>query len=135
MVASSAAGNALARTEFRFSYGPFSRQMLSLLANGPSFSRVSVNAERIEIRFGWSFQMSIPRSEIASAVRSKKPFGAGFGVHGWRGRWVINGSNDGIVQLTFRQPQQARVVGFPVKPREIFLSLEDPDGFLVAISS
>ncbi len=133
MVASSAAGNALARTEFQFSYAPGVRWILSLLGSGPASARVTVEPTQVRIRFGWSFQMTFARDAVIGAGHAQKPFGAGMGVHGWKGRWVINGSNADIVRLTFRQPERARVIGFPVKPREIFLSLEDPDGFLAAI--
>jgi hypothetical protein len=132
MVAS-AAGNALAPNEFQILYAPGIRKILTLLRIDPTKARVTVEPDQVRVRFGWSFQMSFPRDAVTDAGRDKKPFGTGMGVHGWRGRWVVNGSNDGMVRITFRQPQKARVIGFPVKARELFVSLEDPAGFLAAI--
>jgi hypothetical protein len=34
-----------------------------------------------------------------------------WGVHGWRGRWAVNGSSKGMVELTIDPPVRARVTG------------------------
>ncbi|MCC6705858.1 MAG: hypothetical protein IT334_13350 [Thermomicrobiales bacterium] len=57
----------------------------------------------------------------------------GWGVHGWRGKWVVNGSDDGIVKLTISPQIHARTLIFAITLRELYLSLEDPEGFLAAL--
>ncbi|HEX4984197.1 MAG TPA: hypothetical protein VFV63_21010, partial [Ilumatobacteraceae bacterium] len=70
------------------------------------------------------------------AIRSVKPWTGrvwGWGVHGWRGRWLVNGSSHGIVVVGIDPPAKARVLGVPVRLRELAISLEDPAGFAAAI--
>ncbi len=57
----------------------------------------------------------------------------GWGVHGWRGRWLVNGSSHGIVVLGIDPPARARTLGLPVRLRELAVSLEDPVGFAAAL--
>jgi hypothetical protein len=54
-----------------------------------------------------------------------------WGAHGWRGRWLVNGSSKGIVQLDLEPRQRAWLLGiWPISLRELYVSLTDPDGFL-----
>ncbi len=57
----------------------------------------------------------------------------GWGAHGWRGRWLVNGSSSGIVVLDIEPPAAARVLGFPVAVRELALSLETPEACCSAL--
>jgi hypothetical protein len=56
-----------------------------------------------------------------------------WGVHGWKQRWLVNGSSHGIVVLSIDPPARARVVGVPVRVRELAISLDDPVGFAAAL--
>ena len=56
----------------------------------------------------------------------------GVGVHGWAGRWLVNGATTGIVTLTVDPAARGRMLGVPVKLRVLHLSLQDPDGFVAA---
>lgn len=116
--------------QYRFSYTSLTRKLFTVLGIGPARSSVEVNRDAVRIRMGWAFDLEIPRSSIKSVMRASKPFGYGAGVHGWRGRWVVNGSNDGIVRLVLDPPPSGRTLFIPIKPRELFLSLEDPAGFI-----
>lgn len=118
---------------YRFSYTSFTKTLFTLLGIGPNRSFVEVDRDTVRIRMGWSFSLNIPRSAITSVMRASKPFGYGAGVHGWRGRWVVNGSNDGIVRLVLDPPPAGRTLFIPIKPRELFLSLEDPVGFIAML--
>lgn len=133
MAATVQTGATPAGKHYRFSYTSFTRKLFTLLGIGPERSSVEVNRDGVRIRMGWSFTLDIPRSSIKSVMRARKPFGAGAGVHGWRGRWVVNGSNDGIVRLVLDPPPTGRTLFIPVKPRELFLSLEDPAGFIAML--
>jgi len=93
------------RDEFAIKYGAF-RLLLSVLGLGPRFSRVVVDADRLTVKMGWGFSADVPRSVIASAQRSRGPVG-GIGVHGWRGRWLVNGAASGLVIIRLGMPRLA----------------------------
>jgi hypothetical protein len=84
---------------------------------------------------GWGFDSKIPRSAIIRA-RRRGPIWYAAGVHTtFRGRWIVNGAAGGIVALDLAPPVPARTVGIPIRPKEIDLSLVDPDAFLAALKS
>jgi hypothetical protein len=101
---------------------------------GPRYSGVGLDADRLVVRMGWGFSAQVPRSAIQSAERTHGLVG-GIGVHGWRGRWLVNGAASGLVLVRFDPAQRARVMGFPVKLVTLCLSLEDPDRFLAEIAT
>ncbi len=45
----------------------------------------------------------------------------GWGAHGWRGEWLINGSSSGVVRVELDPPGRARLMGLPVQLR-VFVS-------------
>ena len=55
-----------------------------------------------------------------------------WGAHGWRGRWLVNGSSKGIVELTIDPRVRAYVMGVPVKLRTLWVSVTDPDALIAA---
>jgi hypothetical protein len=117
---------------FAFRYG-FWRPLLVVLGVGPTFSRVEVTDDALRIRMGWAFRALVPRASIVAARRAEGRFWS-IGVHGWRGRWLVNGSRSGIVSVDISPAARARVIGFPVRLRTVHLGLEDPDGFLRVVS-
>ena len=125
----------MANRTFAFSYSKFSRVLLGILGTGPAFSNVTVSDVNVRVRMGWAFSATIPRAQIVSATPDRKPALMGYGVHGWRGKWAVNGSDDGIVKLTISPEIHARTVGiFAITLRELYLSLEDADGFLASLN-
>jgi hypothetical protein len=94
---------------------------------------VTVTETDVHVRMGWAFDATIPRARITSAARATKPAMFGWGVHGWNGRWVVNGSDSGIVRLTIDPPILTRMLIFALRPRELFISLDEPDRFLTAL--
>ena len=82
----------------------------------------------------WAFSGRVPRSSIIGAVRVSGPV-LGWGAHGWRGRWLINGSSRGLVRVSIEPAGRGRCLFVPVKLRELTLSLEQPDEFLAAINT
>jgi hypothetical protein len=83
---------------------------------------------------GWAFSSVIPRSAVTGARRSADMWW-GIGVHGWRHRWLVNGSVHGIVTIEIDPPTRARVIGVRVRLQTLHVSLDDPDGFLAALSA
>ena len=85
-------------------YGAF-RLLMSAMGSARSFRcrgrrRPSHRAD------GWGFSAQVPRSAIRSAERTHGLVG-GIGVHGWRGRWLVNGAASGLVMVRF-DPAQRR---------------------------
>ena len=109
-------------------YGVF-RPVLVLLGMGRRHTFVEVGPDEVRVQMGWAFRARIPREHVVSARRDRD-FRWGIGVHGWAGRWLVNGSVTGIVTVEIDPPVRARVIGWPVRLRMLHVSLRDPDGFL-----
>jgi len=96
---------------------------------------VMVGATEVEVRLGWMFRARIERDAIVAVARTE-PMRWGWGAHGWNGRWLVNGSSHDIVELTIDPRQPARLLGlWPLRLRTLWVSLEDPDGFMAALGS
>ena len=120
---------------YRIRFSSANRVFLGLLGMGPSVSDVHVDAERVRARMGWAFAADLPRTAIrAAAPEPRMPF-PGWGVHGWRGRWLVNGSSRGLVRIDVEPPQPARVVGVRVMVRELHVSVEEPDALAAALAA
>jgi hypothetical protein len=57
------------------------------------------------------------------------------GVHGWAGRWLVNGSGDGILSIDLEPRQRAYVMAVPVSLRQLQVSVDDPPALAAALSS
>jgi hypothetical protein len=102
----------------------------------PSRAYVDLGDDTIEVRMGWAFSARIPRALVTAAGPGKAPairFTAG--AHGWGGKWLVNGSADGIVDVELAEPVRASVSGVPIKLKVLSVSLEDPDAFLASLAA
>lgn len=117
---------------FAFRYDRWCGWILGLFGSGRRFSRVAVGENDLDVQLGLAFRGIVPRSSIGAAKRWRGPV-YGWGAHGWRGRWLVNGSSKGIVVLTLEPPAKGRVLGFPVLVRELAMSMEDPGGLCAAL--
>jgi hypothetical protein len=116
---------------FPIRYGAL-RRLLSVVGMGPGLSGLELDDTELRVRMGWAFRAHIPRSSITGARVVSGPVG-GIGVHGWRGRWLVNGSMAGIVGIDVDPAPRAVAVGIPVRLHYLAISLEDPDAFLAAL--
>ncbi|MUL66994.1 hypothetical protein BOO86_21140 [Mycobacterium sp. CBMA 234] len=98
---------------------------------GPRHSDVEVRDGALHLSMGWGFSAEIPLSSIVEASRWERRI-TSWGVHGFRGRWLVNGSSDGVVALTVAPPVKAKVVGVPVTLRELGVSVTDPQALIAA---
>jgi hypothetical protein len=100
----------------------------SVLLLPPRDAYVDVGDE-IVVRMGWAFRASFPRAFV---VRASLHPGTVIspGVHGLSGRWLVNGSSGGLVSLELAPEQRGRVMGVPVKLRELMVSVEQPEVLL-----
>jgi hypothetical protein len=82
---------------------------------------------------GWGFRGTIPLSSIKNAEPNDDRVYAR-GVHCWRGRWLVNGSPKGMVELTIDPPVRAYVAGVPITLRTLRVSVTDPDALIAAVA-
>ena len=117
---------------FALRYGRFNAILLGLLGMGRRHSSFVVSGDEVAVRMGWAFQTRIPRSSIVTAQTDDRSV-LGWGVHGWRSRWLVNGSSKGLLRVTIDPPAPARVCGFPVELALLRVSLDDRDAALEAL--
>ena len=109
-----------------------------LFRAGRGVSGVEVDADQIRVRMG-SFKLDIPRSSVRAVQRSYARVGGTAGVHGRRGRWLVNGSAEGLVELAvdppcYISPSIDTFFGLgPSRVDQLIVSLDDPDGFIAAV--
>ena len=107
---------------------------------GPGRAGVTVSADLLRIRALRDFRLDIPRASVQSVTRSQ------FRAQGWRGmhevsrgRWLVNGTDAGLVELVLDPPPRLdRTLGTGFTKRTVnslIMSLVDPDGFIAAIEA
>jgi hypothetical protein len=121
-------------TYFALDYSPGLLLLFRLLGMGPSRSGVWVGHESVRVAMGWGFRAEFPRRAV-SEIGPDSAAVTGWGVHGWRGRWLVNGSSAGLVRLEIEPVAKAWVTGVPVQLRTLRLSLELPDGLTAMLSN
>ena len=104
------------------------------LGLGPKRSQVRIQDGTLRVKFGWGFDAAVPLSSIVDAKPNHERV-LSWGAHGFRGRWLVNGSSNGIVELTIDPAARARVMGVPIKLRTLYVSVTDPDALISAVSS
>jgi len=112
---------------------PMFRGLFAALGAGARHDVVELDGGRLRVRLGWLFRADVAVSAVTTAQLHADMYG-GWGAHGFGGRWLVNGSSKGIVQLDFAPRQPARLLGvWPLRLRTLYVSLEDPGGFLDAL--
>jgi hypothetical protein len=122
-------------TRYPIRVDPAFRGLFALLGAGARLDVVEVDADAVRVRLGWLFRSTIPRTAIAGVLHHADMFG-GWGAHGWRGRWLVNGSSKGIVEIDLAARQRAWLLGvWPISLRVLYVSLTDPDAFLTELGA
>jgi hypothetical protein len=109
---------------------------MALLLAGPRFSTIRVDEDVVTVKMGaggWAFAAEVPRSSIVAAAAMDGPVFA-WGAHGWRHRWLVNGSSKGLVRLTISPQARGRCLAIPLRIGELTLSLAEPEAFIRAVS-
>ncbi len=96
-------------------------------------SWIDVSDTEMVVQLGWAFRGSVPRSSIRSVDDDRSPVW-GWGAHGWKGTWLVNGSSNNIVRVVIEPAARARAVGFPVSLKVLRVSVADPASFRRAIA-
>jgi hypothetical protein len=103
---------------------------------GPGRGGVEVGSTVLRVRMA-GFHLDIPRSTVRSAARSARSVRGIIGVHGGRGRWLVNGSDRGLVELVIEPPcytpRQPSTLFLRSKVSSLTISLVDPGGFIAAV--
>ena len=112
--------------------------LLTVVGMGPRSSGVEVDPDEIRVRMGSAFRLDIPRGSVRSVSRDPALAGqAAWGVHGFSGRWFVNGSANGLVELSIEPPCYSErglsTMFRKVRVNSLVLSLVDPDGFIAAL--
>ena len=107
---------------------------MRVLGLSPSRSWVEVDDETLRVRMGWAFRLDVPRPHVRD-VRLDDRRVTGWGVHGWRGKWLVNGSSAGVVRIELEPPRRARTGPVPISVRELRVSVEDPEGLVGMLSA
>jgi hypothetical protein len=89
----------------------------------PEAAYIEVDGDTIRVRMGLAFRARFTRGDI-SGVEARGPV-VSVGVHGWRGRWLVNGANRPIARIVLSLPTHAFVLGFRVRLSELLVSVDD----------
>lgn len=114
---------------FAIRFAPSLALLLRPLGIGPKRSYVEIDGDRVRVRMGWGFHADLARASIVD-VRPRPYVWWAYGVHyAGRGRWIVNGSGHDVVAVVLDPRGRARTLGIPIKVREVWVSLENPEGF------
>ncbi len=118
---------------FPISFDGAYRLLSTVLLLSPSSAYVEVDGNQIQVRMGWAFRIAFPREAVASAAEiHDRPLSRG--VHGFGGRWLVNGSGRRILNIELMPPQRAYVMGFlPIRLRQLMVSVADPAALASAL--
>ncbi|OBA60454.1 hypothetical protein A5647_13535 [Mycobacterium sp. 1100029.7] len=101
------------------------------LGLGPKHSEVRVEDGTLHVKMGWAFEAHIPVASITAAqATEERAFTAG--VHYSSGRWLVNGSRQGLVALTIEPPVSAKVPLRTAALSSLVVSVTDPDALIAA---
>jgi hypothetical protein len=113
-----------ATTRFPITFNSWYRVFSSVLGLPPSSAYVQVTGEQVEARMGWAFRSRFRRSVVSSAsALDIRPLSRG--VHGFGGRWLVNGAGREILRVELSPAQRAYVMGVPVRLRELLVSVSE----------
>lgn len=123
---------------FAMRFDRVSRWILSLLGMGPPLTGIWIGDGRVQVRMGWAFALDAAAHAVRSAElvteSVSRRFLTGIGVHGWGGRWRVNGAFSPIVRIRFEPAQRARVILLPLRVHTVEVSAEDPDALIAALA-
>jgi hypothetical protein len=95
---------------------------------------VELDADSITVSMGRWFHERIPLDQIAAVAPSSWPWWGGLGVKLHHHGIGVVGSTEGIVNLEFKVPLKMHALVI-MEVKQLWLSLEDSDGFLRALSA
>ncbi len=97
--------------------------ILRMTGTPPGAAYVEVDGDAVRVHMGWAFHAEVARPAIASVAQFHRVVSVG--VHGWNGRWIVNGAHQPIARIELHVDARARVLGVPVRLRELLVSVDD----------
>jgi hypothetical protein len=123
-------GTTVAR--FPISFDRWYRVLSYAVGLPPSSSYVDLDKEHVHVGMGRAFRSRFPRSAVVSVSElDVRPLSRG--VHGFGGRWLVNGSGRGIVSVQLSPPGRAYLMGFPLRLQELMVSVAEPTALAAAL--
>src|SRR3989442_2656360 len=86
--------------------------LLAVLLLPARFSYIRIDGDTVKVRMGWAFRTKFPRSAVES-VSDHRPV-VSIGVHGWKGRWLLNRAHRPIATIRLSPPARARMIAVSV---------------------
>ncbi len=90
---------------------------------------MEVDEGALRVRMSWLFGMDVPRANVRAVARDNSRV-LGWGAHGWRGKWLVNGSSSGLVRIELDPAGHGRVAGVGVEVRVLGCPSSTPLGWL-----
>jgi hypothetical protein len=118
----------------QISFDPWYRLLSRACFISPSQADVTIGKRMVDVRMDWAFRAHFALESVVTA-RAGEHGVVSRGVHGFGGRWLVNGSGRGLVVLRLAEGTRARVLGVPVALRELTIRVEDPAGLLAALGA
>jgi hypothetical protein len=119
-------------SHFPISFDGWYRVLSSIIGLLPSSSYLDVDGEQVQVRMGWAFSSRFPRSAVVSVSElGRRPVSRG--VHGFAGRWLVNGSGRGVASIQLEPRQRAYVLGIPVRLKLLMVSVAEPSALAAAL--
>ncbi len=106
-------------------YGIPWKWLLPFLLLPARASYLRIEGDVVKVRLGWAFRTKFRRRDVTD-VANHRPV-LSIGVHGWKGRWLVNGAHRPMAIISLAQPVRGRVVGLPVMLRELWVSVDERD--------
>ena len=97
--------------------------LLTITFTPASSAYIEIGDDDIRVRMSHAFRSTFTRAEVGAVTDN--PSVISIGVHGWNGRWLVNGAHSPIARITFVTPVRARVLGVPIHLRELLVSVDD----------
>ena len=121
------------RRRFPILISPLWRALLVPFGATAEQSFVEVEDGKLHVRFGWLFDHRFPLEQVERATPGHWPLWAGVGPRtDFRGVVGLVGTYVNTVEVLFKKRQRVRMV-LPVSCQRLYLSLEDPRGFIGAV--
>ncbi len=102
----------------------------------PSRSYVEIDNQQVKVQMAWAFRCHFPKMAIAKVtLMETNRIILSRGVHGWGGRWLVNGSGTGIITFELIAKQWGRMIFFPIKLKQLLVSVEEPMKLMEALKN
>jgi hypothetical protein len=120
------------KARYPITFDRWYRWLSSLLGLPPSTAYVEIDGDDVDVRMGVAFRARFKRSDVASAAPvDMRPLSRG--VHGFGGKWLVNGAGRDILRIELRPDQRAHMLRIPVRLRELLVSVSDPSALANAL--